>query len=280
MIVVNRVDSMKTIARTIRVGGNSIGFIPTMGFLHEGHESLIAEARNNHDVVVVSIFVNPLQFGPNEDYDDYPRDFDRDMKICDRLGVDYIFYPEVEDMYPPEFSTRVVPSEKMTNILCGITRPTHFTGVCTVLSKLFSIITPEKVYMGKKDIQQLAIVKRMVSDLNIDTEIVGCPIVREEDGLAKSSRNVYLSDEERVDALCLSQALRLAVDVVNNGEKDSKVILDKMKSFIDGYKSARIDYIEILDFETFERVENIGDNTLIAMAVYIGETRLIDNILI
>lgn len=280
MIVVNRVDSMKTIARTIRVGGNSIGFIPTMGFLHEGHESLIAEARNNHDVVVVSIFVNPLQFGPNEDYDDYPRDFDRDMKICDRLCVDYIFYPEVEDMYPPEFSTRVVPSEKMTNILCGITRPTHFTGVCTVLSKLFSIITPEKVYMGKKDIQQLAIVKRMVSDLNIDTEIVGCPIVREEDGLAKSSRNVYLSDEERVDALCLSQALRLAVDVVNNGEKDSKVILDKMKSFIDGYKSARIDYIEILDFETFERVENIGDNTLIAMAVYIGETRLIDNILI
>lgn len=258
----------------------TIGYVPTMGALHEGHKSLIKKARKENDLVIVTVFVNPLQFGPDEDYENYPRDLEADAKICEELGADIVFSPKAEEFYPEDFSMRVVPSEKMTNILCGITRPTHFTGVCTVLLKFFNLIKPNRVYMGKKDIQQLAIVKRMVTDFNLDIEIIGCPIVREEDGLAKSSRNTYLNPEEKQSALALSQALKLAKEKIDKGEMDVELLKEEMKKKIDSYKYTKIDYLEILNFENFDRIEKIGENTLIAMAVYVGKTRLIDNLVI
>lgn len=209
MVVVQKIQEMKEIAKKLKKEGKSIGFVPTMGYLHEGHLSLVRLSKQQNDITIMSIFVNPIQFGPNEDYDRYPRDFERDKSLAEKEGVDYIFYPSVEEMYPEDFKT-VVSVKKITEIMCGKSRPGHFDGVATVVLKLFNIVNPDRAYFGQKDAQQLAVIKQMVKDLNLDVEIVPCPIVREQDGLAMSSRNVYLSEEERKSATVLYRALNLA----------------------------------------------------------------------
>ncbi len=280
MKVIRRIEEIVEITRKIKADGYSLGMVPTMGCLHEGHKSLIKKAVDNNDKVVVSVFVNPTQFGPDEDYESYPRTLEADAKLCEEIGADYIFHPEPEEMYPEGYSTFVVPSEKMTNILCGITRPGHFRGVCTVLTKLFNIIRPDRAYFGEKDIQQLAIVKRMVTDFNFGIDIIACPIVREDDGLAKSSRNTYLNAEERQAATVLRRSILEGKKLIDSGVLIKEEVLKTIKSVIESEKLARIDYVEIIDFDTFDQVDLIKDNTLIAMAVYIGKTRLIDNMII
>ncbi len=279
MKIIRNIEEMKIISKEIKSKGMSLGMVPTMGFLHEGHKSLIKCAKENNDIVTVSIFVNPTQFGPDEDYESYPRDLEHDSKICQMEGVDYIFHPEPDEMYPDGYSTFVIPGEKMTNILCGITRPGHFRGVCTVLTKLFSIINPDNAYFGEKDIQQLAIVRKMVKDLNLGVNINGCPIIREEDGLAKSSRNTYLNEEERKAAIILRKSILKGKEFMDNGEKNVEKIRKVIVDSINSEPLAKIDYVEIIDFDTFDRIEKLSKNTLIAMAVYIGKTRLIDNLI-
>lgn len=257
--------------------GKKIGFVPTMGYLHEGHKSLIEKARKENDIVVVSVYVNPKQFAPGEDFDTYPRDIERDYKLCEELNVDYIFAPSDEEMYTAGFDTYVAPSPKMMNIMCGISRPIFFIGICTVVTKLFNIIKPDKAYFGEKDAQQLAIIKRMVKDFNIPIKIVGCPIVREEDGLAKSSRNVYLNEEERKIAPVLRESMLSALQLINDGERSAKVIFNHIADIINSKKYTEIDYVEIVNFDTFDKLETLSGNILIAMAVKVGTTRLIDN---
>ena len=254
--------------------GKTIGLVPTMGFLHEGHASLIRKCREQNDIVVVSDFVNPTQFGPNEDLEAYPRDFERDSKLCESLGADLIFAPSPEDMYhdPHAF----VSIDTLSETLCGKTRPIHFKGVCTVVTKLFHIVAPDRAYFGEKDAQQLAIIRKMVKDLNFDIEIVGCPIVSEEDGLAKSSRNTYLNDKERQAALCLSRAVKTGKEVIYTGA-DAKEVLNPMKAIIEAEPLARIDYVMMVDALTMQPIEKADRDVLVAMAVYIGKTRLIDN---
>jgi pantoate--beta-alanine ligase len=280
MKVIRSIDEIIEITRKIKADGFSLGMVPTMGCLHEGHKSLIKKAVENNDKVVVSVFVNPTQFGPDEDYESYPRTLEADAKLCEEIGADYIFHPDPDQMYPDGYSTFVVPSEKMTNILCGVSRPGHFRGVCTVLTKLFTIVRPDRAYFGEKDIQQLAIVKRMVRDLNFGIEIIGCPIIREDDGLAKSSRNTYLNKEERAAATVLRRSILEGKKAIDSGNLSKEEVLKIIKKEIEKEKLARIDYVEIIDFDTFDQVETIKDNTLIAMAVYIGKTRLIDNLVI
>ena len=269
---------MEIIRTAWKAEGLSIGLVPTMGSLHEGHESLMDAARAASDRVVVSVFVNPIQFGPGEDYEAYPRDLERDARICERHGVDVVFHPEVDDMYAPAHNTFVV-METLTDSLCGASRPGHFRGVCTVVSKLFNIVTPDKAFFGQKDAQQLAIIRRMVRDMSYGIEIVGCPIVREADGLAKSSRNTYLSAEERTAALVLSKAVFLGEKLVREGETDADKIVSAMKACIEAEKLAKIDYVSAVDAVTMESVHRIDRPVLVAMAVYIGKTRLIDNFL-
>ncbi len=259
--------------------GLSIGLVPTMGYLHEGHQSLIERAVKENDKVVVSIFVNPIQFAPNEDLESYPRDIKKDTVLCEQTGADLIFNPSPQEMYPHGFSTNVTMNG-LTKELCGKTRPTHFAGVCTVVSKLFNITSPDRAYFGEKDAQQLAIIKRMVKDLNFDLEIVGCPIVRENDGLAKSSRNTYLNPEERKAALILSKAIFLGKEMVQNGERRSSVVIKSMTDKIKSEPLAKIDYVNIVNAESIEPVDTISGNILAAIAVYIGKTRLIDNFII
>ncbi|MBS5597040.1 pantoate--beta-alanine ligase [Peptostreptococcus anaerobius] len=280
MKIIKNIEEIRNITKELRASGKSIGMVPTMGCLHEGHKSLIDKAVANNDIVVVSIFVNPIQFGPGEDYDKYPRDLKADASLCESAGVDYVFAPEAEQMYPDGYSTFVVPSEKMTDIMCGKSRPGHFRGVCTVLTKLFTIVGPTRAYFGEKDIQQLAIVKRMVKDFNLPLEIIGCPIIREEDGLAKSSRNMYLSPKEREAATILRKSLLSAKDMVEGGEKSPEKIYNKVIEVIKSEELARVDYVELVDFDTFDRIDTLAETNLIAMAVYIGNTRLIDNIVI
>lgn len=280
MEIITSIEQIREMSENIRKNGQSLAMVPTMGCLHEGHKSLIDKARKENDKLIVSIFVNPMQFGPDEDYDNYPRDLEADSKLCQNAGVDYIFHPKADEMYPNSFSTYVEPCKQMTDILCGISRPGHFRGVCTVLAKFFSIIRPNRAYFGQKDAQQLAIVKRMVKDLNLNVEITGCPIIREEDGLAKSSRNLYLNEDERKAASILRKSILLGLKEIDAGQKSSQKVLDTIKSNIEKEKLAKIDYVEILDFDTFERVDDIQGNILIALAVYIGKTRLIDNIII
>ncbi len=280
MKIIKNIEEIRNITKELRASGKSIGMVPTMGCLHEGHKSLIDKAVANNDIVVVSIFVNPIQFGPGEDYDKYPRDLKADASLCESAGVDYVFAPEAEQMYPDGYSTFVVPSEKMTDIMCGKSRPGHFRGVCTVLTKLFTIVGPTRAYFGEKDIQQLAIVKRMVKDFNLPLEIIGCPIIREEDGLAKSSRNMYLSPKERGAATILRKSLLSAKDMVEGGEKSPEKIYNKVIEVIKSEELARVDYVELVDFDTFDRIDTLAETNLIAIAVYIGNTRLIDNIVI
>ena len=254
--------------------GLTIGLVPTMGYLHEGHGSLIERCRQENDIVGVSIFVNPTQFGANEDLAKYPRDFERDSKICSDLGADFIFCPDVGEMYID--SQAYVNINTLSETLCGKSRPTHFKGVCTVVSKLFNIVDPDRAYFGEKDAQQLAIIRKMVEDLNFDVEIVGCPTVRESDGLAKSSRNVYLSDDERKASLCISKAIKKGLNVIHSGIESSEVI-DTMEAVINSEPLAKIDYISVVDAKTMQPVDKIQKDVLVAMAVYVGKTRLIDN---
>lgn len=274
MKVTKTVEETRKLVKAWKQEGKSIGLVPTMGFLHEGHASLIKRCREENDIVVVSDFVNPTQFGPNEDLEAYPRDFKRDSELCESLGADLIFNPEPEEMYhdPHAF----VSIDLLSETLCGKTRPIHFKGVCTVVSKLFHIVTPDKAYFGQKDAQQLAIIRKMVQDLNFDIQIVGCPIVREEDGLAKSSRNTYLNTEERKAALCLSKAIRRGMDVIHP-QADASEVLGEMRAIIEAEPLARIDYVSMVDALTMQPVEKVEKDVLVAMAVYIGKTRLIDN---
>lgn len=259
--------------------GLSIGLVPTMGYLHEGHQSLIERAVKENDRVVVSIFVNPIQFAPGEDLESYPRDIKKDTVLCEQIGAHLIFNPTPEEMYPNGFSTNVAMNG-LTKELCGKTRPTHFGGVCTVVSKLFNITAPDRAYFGEKDAQQLAIIKRMVKDLNFDLEIIGCPIVREKDGLAKSSRNTYLNATERKAALILSKAISLGKEMVKNGERSSAAVIKAMTEKIETEPLAKIDYVNIVNAENIEPVDTISGSILAAIAVYIGKTRLIDNFMI
>ncbi len=276
MKVSGKIDEVRAQVKEWKKQGLSVALVPTMGYLHEGHKSLMERARKENDKVVVSIFVNPMQFGPNEDLESYPRDLDRDSKICEAAGVDLIFHPEVEEMYGPDFCA-YVDMHTLPEKLCGASRPVHFRGVQTVVSKLFHIIPADRAYFGQKDAQQLAIIRRMVMDLNFDIEIIGCPIIREEDGLAKSSRNTYLSEEERKQAVILNQSLEAAMDAINAGEKDAakvkQIIIDKLHTC----PLAKIDYVEVVSFDTIQPIEKVEGAVLIAIAVYIGTTRLIDN---
>ena len=276
MQIVSTVDAVREQVKKWREEGLSVGLVPTMGYLHEGHKSLIDKAVEQNDRVVVSVFVNPIQSGPNEDLATYPRDLDRDSALCENAGADLIFHPEKEDMYFDDFCT-YVDMEGLTKGLCGKTRPTHFRGVCTVVSKLFNIVKPDRAYFGQKDAQQLAVIRRMVRDLNFDLEIVGCPIIREEDGLAKSSRNTYLSPEERKAAVILHKGLVKGEELVKNGEKNAAKVAEAIREVIESEPLAKIDYVEIVDFDNIQTVETIEGPVLAAVAVYIGKTRLIDN---
>lgn len=278
MKIVGTVKEVREQVKEWKKQGLSVGFVPTMGYLHEGHKSLMDAARKGNDKVVVSIFVNPMQFGPTEDLATYPRDLDHDAALCESAGVDLIFHPEAEEMYEKDFCS-FVDMTGLTEGLCGKTRPIHFRGVCTVVNKLFNIVTPDHAYFGQKDGQQLAVIKRMVRDLNMDIEIVGCPIVREEDGLAKSSRNTYLSPEERKAALILSKTVALGKELAKT-EKDANKVVEAMKKNIETEPLAKIDYVEAVDALSMAPVEKLEGTCMLAMAVYIGKIRLIDNTLI
>ena len=257
--------------------GLTVGLVPTMGYLHEGHASLMKKGVEQCDKVVVSVFLNPMQFGPTEDLAAYPRDFERDSKLCEDMGVAMIFHPEPEEMYSPHFCSYVDMSV-LTEDLCGKSRPVHFRGVCTVCNKLFNIVQPDKAFFGEKDAQQLAVIKRMVEDLNMDLEIVGCPIVREEDGLAKSSRNTYLNAEERKAALILSKSIFLGQKMVEEGERDARKVVKAMTELIETEPQTHIDYVKVVDGLTMQPIDVIDRPIVTAIAVYINDTaRLIDN---
>lgn len=276
MQIVNTVEEVRRQVKAWRKEGLSVGLVPTMGYLHEGHKSLIDAAVRDNDRVVVSVFVNPTQFAPNEDLESYPRDLERDAALCEAAGASLIFHPEPSEMYHEGYST-FVDMRTLTQVLCGKTRPIHFSGVCTVVSKLFHIVAPDRAYFGQKDAQQLAVIRHMVEDLNFDIEIVGCPIIREEDGLAKSSRNTYLNEEERKQAVILSQALKEGQELIRQGERNAETVKKAIREKIETMPLANIDYVEIVNFKTFENITELQGEFLTAVAVYIGKTRLIDN---
>lgn len=274
MKIVRKIDDLRLALDKNKKANQSIGLVPTMGYLHEGHASLIRRARKENDIVVVSDFVNPIQFGANEDLNTYPRDLEADSKLCEDIGVDYIFAPDPSEMYQDRKA--FVDIESMSDNLCGAKRPGHFRGVCTVCTKLFNITGADRAYFGQKDAQQVAIIKKVVKDLNIPIEIIACPIIREDDGLAMSSRNTYLSKEERKAALCLSKAIFKGEELAKSGAS-LKEVLDAMKDIISSEKLAKIDYISAVDLYTMEDAKDLDGDRLIAIAVYIGKTRLIDN---
>lgn len=267
---------MQVRADSIRRRGRRSAFVPTMGYLHEGHLNLMREAKKSADELVVSIFVNPTQFGPGEDYEKYPRDFERDEALAKEVGVDIIFYPSVDDMYPAGYQTYVTV-EEVTRNLCGMSRPVHFRGVATVCTKLFNIVKPHAAVFGKKDYQQLVTIRRMTADLNMDIEIVGVDITREPDGIAMSSRNAYLKREEREAALSLSRGLKIAKKLYDDGERGASVIIRSVREYIESHEGTDIDYVKICDAETLEDVETLERESVIALAVRVGLPRLIDN---
>ena len=264
MKIAATVEEIRSAVKAWKKEGLSVGFVPTMGYLHEGHQSLMQKAVSENDRVVVSIFVNPMQFGPSEDLESYPRDLEKDASLCEASGVDLIFHPEPKEMYHPDFSS-------------GKSRPAHFRGVCTVVTKLFNIVQPDCAYFGQKDAQQLAVIQQMVRDLNLDVTVIGCPIIREADGLAKSSRNSYLSADERKAALVLSQALEVAKQLLANGEQNAAKIRNAISETIQAEPLAKVDYVELVDARTLQQVDSVERPVLVALAVYIGKTRLIDN---
>ncbi len=276
MITINTAAEMQDAMNREKSLGKTIGFVPTMGFLHQGHLSLVRESLKKAEVTVVSIFVNPTQFGPQEDFKDYPRDIHRDSEILEKEGVDYLFAPRNEVMYPEGYKTYVEVSG-LQDKLCGRSRPGHFRGVCTVVLKLFNIVEPDFAFFGQKDAQQAIILKRMAADLNLKVKVEALPIVREEDGLALSSRNTYLSQEERRAALILSKSLGEARQIVENGERDAGRVTNRIREMIGREPLARIDYVEIVDIANLDPVNNIEKEALAALAVFVGKVRLIDN---
>lgn len=276
MNIAATIEEVRSQVSQWRKEGLSVGLVPTMGYLHEGHKSLIDKAVGQNDRVVVSVFVNPIQFGPGEDLATYPRDLDRDAALCENAGADLIFHPEPENMYFDDFCS-FIDMDGLTKGLCGKTRPTHFRGVCTVVGKLFNIVAPDRAYFGQKDAQQLAVIRRMVRDLNFNLEIVGCPIIREEDGLAKSSRNTYLSPEERKAAVILHKGLSEGEALVRSGETNAARVKQAIRDAIESEPLAKIDYVELVDFDNMEEIDTLKKPFLAAVAVYIGKTRLIDN---
>lgn len=279
MLVANTIEEVKKVVRGWKKEGLSIGLVPTMGYLHEGHASLITRAVEENDRVIVSDFVNPIQFGPKEDLATYPRDFDADCRLCKGIGTDLIFHPEPSEMYDPDFHS-YVGVDTLSTELCGKSRPIHFNGVCTVVSKLFNITEADRAYFGQKDAQQLAIVKRMVRDLNFNIEIIGCPIIREMDGLAKSSRNTYLSADARAKATILHKALTKGEEMVRSGEKDATKVVDTVTNIIESEPLAKVDYVEVVDWNELQKTDVIDGPVLTAVAVYIDNVRLIDNFIV
>ena len=279
MKVVKTIAEVREQVKAWKAEGLRVGLVPTMGFLHEGHQSLIIKAVEENDRVVVSDFVNPTQFGPKEDLASYPRDIERDAKLCEEAGADLIFHPEPAEMYAPDYCT-FVDMDGLTKGLCGKTRPTHFRGVCSVVAKLFNIVAPDSAYFGQKDAQQLAVIRRMVRDLNFDIRIVACPIIREEDGLAKSSRNTYLNTEERAAAVVLSRALNQGKALIESGEQSAAKVKDVIMEELCKEPLARVDYVEVVDADSIEPIKELKGNVLVAIAVYIGKTRLIDNFIV
>lgn len=275
MKIIETLKELKQFVNEQKKLDKSIGLVPTMGYLHEGHQALMKKARKENDIVIVSDFVNPIQFGPNEDYDAYPRNLEHDIEKSSEQDVDVLFIPSVKDMYPDNYAT-YVNVEDLTDNLCGAQRPGHFRGVCTVVLKLFNITKANRAYFGEKDIQQLIIIRRMVKDLDLDIQIIPLPIVRENDGLAKSSRNKYLSPEQRKDALSLFKALELAQTMIDKGEKNTKILKEAMREIFEKLPCI-IDYIKIVDGETLKDIENITGTSIIALAIKFGTTRLIDN---
>lgn len=279
MKTIEKISRMSTFVKMMKREGKSIGLVPTMGYLHEGHLSLVKAAKKHTDVVVMSIFVNPIQFGPKEDFEKYPRDLKRDEEMAREAGVDVIFYPSLKDIYPEGYSTYVIV-EKLTSNLCGESRPGHFTGVATVVTKLFNIVKPEVAYFGQKDMQQAMMIKKMASDLNMDTEVKMMPIVREKDGLAMSSRNVYLNDAERRDAVVLYQSLKSAESLIKNGERDARKVIRAIEDMIKAKPSAKMEYVKVVDAGTMKDLKMITGEIALAIAVFFGHTRLIDNLTI
>lgn len=276
---IENISRMTTFVKMIREEGKSIGFVPTMGYLHEGHMSLVKAAKKHTDVVVMSIFVNPKQFGPNEDFEKYPRDLKHDEEMASESGVDVIFYPSLKDMYPEGYATYVTV-EKLTKPLCGESRPGHFSGVATVVTKLFNIVKPDVAYFGQKDMQQALMIKKMASDLNMDLEVKIMPTVREKDGLAISSRNMYLNETERKDATILYQSLKQAEALIKGGEGDSRKIIKVIEDMIKSRPSAKSDYVKVVDTKELKDIKTLSGEIMIALAVFFGNTRLIDNIII
>ncbi len=280
MIIAESVTEVRKQIKAWKREGLRVGLVPTMGFLHAGHASLVEKSRSLCDKTVASVFVNPTQFGPGEDLESYPRDFAHDCALLEDKGCDMVFHPDASVMYAPDFATYVEIQSDMPKQLCGATRPIHFRGVCTVVTKLFNIVTPDMAFFGQKDAQQLAVIRRMVRDLSMDVEIVGCPIVREADGLAKSSRNTYLNAQERAAALVLSRAVAVGKELAARGERDARALVAAMRAVIEVEALARIDYVDAVDGVTMLPADTIRDGVLVAMAVYIGKTRLIDNFIV
>ena len=276
MEIVKEIKKMSALSQKWQQAGEIVALVPTMGYFHQGHLSLISEGKKQGDVLVVSLFVNPIQFGPKEDLAAYPRDLQRDASLAEKQGTDVLFVPEEKEMYPEGYQTYVEVTQ-LTKYLCGVSRPGHFKGVTTVVAKLFNIIRPHIAIFGLKDYQQYIVIKRMVRDLNYPIKIIGCPIVREPDGLAMSSRNVYLTSEQRTSALSLYKSLNIAQEMVNKGEKKAKTIIETVSTFIQKHPYTQIDYVKLCDPETLEELEEIRGNALLALAVKVGKARLIDN---
>ncbi len=273
------IRSVQTMMKEVANVNKTIGFVPTMGFLHDGHLSLVKEAKQENDIVVMSIFVNPLQFGPNEDFEQYPRDEQQDAEVAEQHGVDILFLPTVDDMYPKEMGIKMTINQG-TDVLCGRSRPGHFDGVITVLTKLFHIVQPNNAYFGLKDAQQFAVVNTLVTQLDFPVQLVGLPTVREEDGLAKSSRNVYLSEIERKEATSLYSGLKLGQKLIVDGIKNPATIITEVKKFISNNTSGKIDYIELLSFPKLKSITTINQQVILAVAVKFSNARLIDNIIL
>ncbi|QTA37668.1 pantoate--beta-alanine ligase [Thermosipho ferrireducens] len=278
MEVIKSIQEMKEISTNFFRKGKSIGFVPTMGYLHDGHLALVKKAREDNEIVVVSIFVNPTQFGPGEDFENYPRDLERDLELLKSYKVDFVFVPDVFEMYSKDFST-YVEEQQLSKSLCGRSRPGHFRGVCTVVTKLFNIVKPTRAYFGQKDAQQFRVIRRMVRDLNMDVELIEMPIVREVDGLAMSSRNTYLNESERKEAVRLYKSLMKAKELFEKGVVDTKSIKSEMMKILN-HPLLKVDYVEIVDEQTLEPVDRIENKVLIALAVFVGKARLIDNIIL
>jgi pantoate--beta-alanine ligase len=280
MKVIKNIDEMMKLSDAIRAENKTIGFVPTMGYLHDGHISLVKESVQNNDITIVSIYVNPTQFGVNEDLDKYPSDIENDMLRLEKSYVDYLFLPQSKEVYPLGFSTYVSIDGEFTNKLCGKSRPTHFRGVTTIVTKLFNIVKPTRSYFGKKDAQQFAIITRMVKDLNMDVEVIGMPIIRELDGLAMSSRNVYLSIEQRQSAPNIYKGLLEVQKNIDDGKRDILFLSNIVKNSIEKVADSRVDYIEFVNFDDFTYATEIKGKILLAVAVFVGKARLIDNIIL